>query len=116
MIRQMTLKQGNASIDFIDQTSFGRQLMNGSDTSISDCLMASVDIVADIASRHHRLGLIVPVSFLGAFFYFSLAFSQFFTDIFVHSKWPFLFSTFLFSQTNNILNLRAFRVFFENFT
>jgi hypothetical protein len=82
-----------ASISLI-KTSFGCQLMNGSNTPVSDCLMASIDIVADITPRHHRLGLIVSISFLGAFFYFSLAFGQFFADIFLHSKCPFRFSTF----------------------
>jgi hypothetical protein len=48
--------------------------------------MAPIDIVADITPRHHRLGMIVPISFWGAFLYFSLAFGQFFADIFLHSK------------------------------
>nr|WP_167527675.1 hypothetical protein [Desulfosarcina alkanivorans] len=51
----MTFQQCNASIDFLDQAGFCRQLMNGSDASISDCLVPIIDIVADITPRRSRL-------------------------------------------------------------
>jgi hypothetical protein len=88
----MPFKKVNARVDLIDQTTARRKLMNGADSAIGNGLIAAIKIVNDIAAGHHRLGLILPVSFFYLLLNFSLAFCQFFADISFHSKCSFLFS------------------------